>query len=181
MNKVALIILTATISINLSFSQTESDINSLLNAIAVTKNSKGIIKTEQAIKLIDFGEKTLINLAEFFTESTLTKVKSECQERNLTKGEIAIIIADHIQNMPYALLTGIQNCLFTFCKDNPNWIEYYLWAIKRDGVEKFKEKYIDWLSWTKLSDKEKIKIERINKRKFKKQQREIRKIVQQTE
>ncbi|MFX1621386.1 hypothetical protein JZ972_11070, partial [Riemerella anatipestifer] len=78
--------------------------------------------------------------ADFFTNSTLTNVKSECQKRNLTKGEIAIIIADQIEKMPYALLTGVQNCLLEFCENNPNWIEYYFGWIKNDGIERFKEK-----------------------------------------
>ena len=33
----------------------------------------------------------------------------------------------------------------TFCKNNSNLIEYYLPFIKRDGIERFKEKYQDWL------------------------------------
>jgi hypothetical protein len=175
MKKIRLIIIISILNLNFGLAQTESELDTLLNGIAKTENSKGITKTEQAEKIITYGEKSLLILAKFFTDQTLTNVKSECQERNLTKGEIAIIMADQIQRMPYAKLTGIQNCLLTFCENNPNLIEYYLWAIKRDGTEKFQEKYRDWIAWTKLSDKEKRKIERINTRKFKKQQRELRK------
>ena len=175
MKKICLIILISILNLNLGLAQTESKIDSLLNGIAETENPKVIIKTKQAEKIIDFGEKSLPILAIFFNDSTLTKEKSECQERNLTKGEIAIIMADQIQRMPYAQLTGIQNCLLTFCENNPNWIECYLWAVKRDGTEKFQEKYRDLIAWTKLSDKEKRKIERINTRKFKREQRELRK------
>jgi hypothetical protein len=157
MKKIRLIIIISILNLNFGLAQTESEIDALLNGIAKTENSKGITKTEQAEKIITYGEKSLLILAEFFTDSTQTKVKSECQERNLTKGEIAIIMADQIQRMPYAQLTGIQNCLLTFCENNPNWIEYYLWAIKRDGTEKFQEKYRDWIAWTKLSDKEKLR------------------------
>ena len=152
MKKIGIIFLTLLLNLNLSFSQTKSEINSLLNGIVETENSKGIIKTEQAKKIIAFGEKSLPILAEFFTDSTQTRIKSECHSRNLIKGEIAIIMADQIDRMPYALLTGVQNCLLEFCKDNPNLIEYYLPWINRDGFLNFKEKYISWLSgeWIKI-------------------------------
>ena len=146
MKKIKLILIISILNFNLGFTQTKSDINLLLNGIAETEDSKGIIKTEQAEKIIYFGEKALPILANIFTNSTLTKIKSECQERNLTKGEVAIILADKIEMMPYAKLTGIQNCLLTFCKDNPNFIEYYLNSIKKNEIEVFKIKYIEWLT-----------------------------------
>ena len=151
MKKIGIIFLTLFLNLNLSFSQTKSEIDSLLNGIVETENSKEITKNAQAIKIVAFGEKSLPILAEFFTDSTQTKIKSECHSRNLTKGEIAIIMADQIDRMPYALLTGVQNCLLEFCKDNPNLIEYYLPWINRDGFLNFKEKYTSWLSgeWIK--------------------------------
>ena len=151
MKKIGLLFLTLFLNLNLSYSQTEFEIDSLLTGIAETENSSEIIKTEQAEKIIAFGEKSLPILAELFTDSTQTKVKSECNSRNLTKGELAIIMADQIDRMPYALLTGVQNCLLEFCPNNPNLIEYYLSSINRDGFSKFKDKYISWLSedWIK--------------------------------
>jgi len=157
------IILTLLLNFNFAFSQTKSDIDSLLTEIVETQNSKEIIKTEQAEKIISYGENTLLTLSEFFTDQTLTRIKSDCQERNLTKGEIAIILADRIKSMPYFRLTKIQNCTLTFCENNPNLIEYYFWAIKRDGVENFKKEYVNWLNWNKLSKKEKREIERKSK------------------
>jgi hypothetical protein len=145
MEKLGLIISVLLLNLNLGFSQTESEIDSLLIGIAETENSKEIIKTEQALKIMAFGEKSLPILAEFFPDSTLTNVKSECRERNLKKGEIAIIMADHIERMPYATLTGVRNCFMTFCENNPNLIEYYLPWINRDGIEKFQTKYVNWL------------------------------------
>jgi len=156
--KKTFIILTFIVNLNLGFGQTKTQIDSLLNTIAEIENSKEITKTVEAEKIIIFGEKSLPILAEFFTDSTVTKVKSECQERNLTKGELSIIMADRIERMPYATITGIQNCTLTFCKNNPNLIEYYLWAIKRDGIGAFQDKYKDWLvsddrkDWTSLFD-----------------------------
>ena len=85
-------------------------------------------------------------LSDFFSDSILTQVKSECNERSLNKGEIAIILADHIDRMPYALLTGVQNCLLEFCEDNPNLVEYYLPSIHQFGLLKFQEAYINWLT-----------------------------------
>ncbi len=157
MKTIGILFLTLLLNLNFSFSQTKSEIDSLLIGIVETKNSKGISKTEQAEKIISFGEKSLPILAEFFTDSTQTKVKSECHGRNLNKGEIAIIIADQIDRIPYALVIGVQNCLHEFCKDNPNLIEYYLPWINRDGFINFKEKYMSWLSgeWIKnVSGKE---------------------------
>ncbi|AFM04731.1 hypothetical protein Fleli_2359 [Bernardetia litoralis DSM 6794] len=181
MKKTILTFLIIILNLNLSFSQTKSEIDSLLNGISETENSKEITKSEQAKKIIAFGENSLTTLAEFFTDSTETKVKSECQERNLTKGEIAIIMADQIEFMPYGTLTGIQNCLLTFCKNNPNLVEYYFWAIKRDGVQNFQKKYIDWLKsdehkkytplFVRKTEKE---IEKQEKKKARKEKREKR-------
>ena len=159
----------------MSFSQTKSEIDSLLSGISETENSKGITETEQAKKIIAFGENSLTTLAEYFTDSTLTKVKSECQKRNLTKGEIAIIMADRIEGMPYFTVTGIQNCTMSFCENNPNLIEYYLWAIKRNGTEQFQEKYLTWLEsddrieWTPLLD---YKSKKERKKEIRKRKRE---------
>ena len=145
MKNIRIIILISVLNLNLGLAQTESEIGSLLNGIAETENSVEITKTKQAEKIIAFGEKYLPILSEFFTDSTLTKVKSECQKRNLTKGEIAIIMANRIEIMPYGRLTGVQNCLAEFCENNPNWIEYYFPWIRKDGTENFKNKYTDWL------------------------------------
>ncbi len=165
MKKVTFIFLTLLLNLNLSFSQTESEIDSLLNGIAKTENSIGIVKTKQTERIMAFGEKSLPILAEFFTDSTLTEIKSECNKRNLTKGELAIIIADRIEGMPFALLTGVQNCLMEFCENNPNLIEYYLPWIKKDGGKSFKEKYINWLaSYDRKSKSERRKEKRKLKR-----------------
>lgn len=145
MKKFGLIISVLLLNFNLGFSQTESEIDSLLIGIAETKNSKEIIKTVQAEKIKAFGEKSLIILAEFFTDSTMTKVKSECYNRNLTKGEIAIIMADIIESMPYFTVTRIQNCTLTFCENNPNRIEYYFSINNYLNNKVFKERYIEWL------------------------------------
>ncbi|OJW36658.1 MAG: hypothetical protein BGO54_12590 [Sphingobacteriales bacterium 46-32] len=55
-------------------------------------------------------------------------------------------MADTIDKMPYFLLTGIQNCIPTFCADNLNNIEYYLNTIKeRKEINAFSEKYRKWV------------------------------------
>jgi hypothetical protein len=143
MKKLHLIILIFTF--NFGLSQTNTEINLLLNEISKIKNSKEIINTNEGKKIIEYGWKSLPKLSEFFIDKTETNVKSECVGRNLTKGEIAIILADRIEGMPYAQITGIQNCLGTFCQNNINFIEYYMDFIKRDGVEKFQVKYKEWL------------------------------------
>ena len=158
MKKIRLTLIIGILISSFGFSQSKSDIENLLDGISKTENSKEITKTEQAEKLIEYGWRILPTLAEFFTDQSQTKVKSECIERNLSKGEIAIIIADRIEGMPYFPLTGIQNCTLTFCENNRNLIEYYLPYIKRDGIEEFQERYINWLAsddrieWTPMLD-----------------------------
>ena len=117
----------------------------LLNQISKTENSREITKTDPAQKLIEYGWRILPTLGEFFNDQTPTNLRSECIGRNLNKGEIAIIMADRIEGMPYYPLTGIQNDTLIFCKNNPNLIEYYLPYIIRDGINNFQEKYQRWL------------------------------------
>lgn len=131
---------------NLSFvfAQTKNEFDQLINEISV-ENSIDIIKTNEAKKIIAYKEKSLSILANFFTIGTLTNIKSDCLKRNLTKGEVAIIIADKIERMPYFQLTSIQNCTLEFCKNNPNLIEYYFPFIQKDKAKSFNKKYINWL------------------------------------
>ncbi len=145
MKKTIVLYLTIFLNLNFCLSQTKPEINSLLNEVAKTENSIGIVKTKQTEKIMAFGEKSLPILAEFFTDSNVTEIKSECNNRNITKGELAIIIADRIKGMPFALLTGVQNCTMEFCINNPNLIEYYLPWIEIDSGKSFKEKYLSWL------------------------------------
>ena len=156
MKEICLVILISILTINFSFSQSKSDVENLLNGISKTENSKEIKNTKQAEKLIEYGWRILPTLAEFFTDQTLTNVESECHERILNKGEIAIIIADRIEGMPYFPLTGVENCILTFCENNSNLIEFYLPFINREGIENFQSKYQEWLTsddridWTPL-------------------------------
>lgn len=162
-------------NLNICFSQTKSEIDSLLIEISKIEYSKNISKSEQAKKIIIFGENSLPILAEFFTDSTLTNVTSNCQGRNLSKAELAIIMADQVEFMPAFTLTSIQNCTLESCENDPNYpnfIEYYLGAIKNNGFTKFKTKYIAWLSdnerkrWRNMfKSKKQIKSEKRKKRK----------------
>lgn len=153
---VAMIILT----VHPSSAQTASTIDSLLSLAGNTKDSREIVNSPATKEIMKYGEDALKLLAEFFTDKTPTSTKSECQKRDLVKGDLAIIIADRIEVMPYALLTGIQNCTMESCDNNPNFIEIYLSAIKRDGYEEFRLKYLDWLKsegregWAKSFKKE---------------------------
>ena len=128
------------------FSQTKSEINNLLIRISKTENSKEIAKTSDAKKILRYGKKALPLLSQFFTITELSNVYSDCEKRKLLKSEIAIIIADHIQRMPYFQLTGIQNCTLSHCEKNPNLIEYYFQYIGREKLDSFKKKYDDWLT-----------------------------------
>jgi hypothetical protein len=131
---------------SLSFGQTAQQIDSLLSALTKTQNSKEISTEQEAIKIISYGKNVLPLLAEMFDDNTSTEIYSNCQNLNLTRGEVAIILADRIEYMPYAKLTNVQNCLMAFCENNPNLIEYYLYTIRRDNVKEFQGRYKDWLT-----------------------------------
>lgn len=145
-----------------SFGQTQLTVDSLLTTLYTTKNSKYLSTQAEGRRLISYGEKILPFLANRFTDTTLTAIKSECQEFMLTKGEVAIIVADRIEMMPYAQLAYMQNCELEFCKDNPNLVEYYIHAIRRITVKKFQDRYFDWL---KSKERRKSHYYLINKKK----------------
>jgi hypothetical protein len=129
-----------------SMSQSRVTIDSLLTFGNTVVNSRDLTLNPQAKQIINYGSKALSTLAAHFTDTAKSLIQSDCRDRYLTKGEVAIILADRIEVMPYFLLTRIQNCLADFCKDNPNLIEYYLDAIRRDSVEKFRSRYNQWLT-----------------------------------
>ncbi|PXV62235.1 hypothetical protein CLV62_12158 [Dysgonomonas alginatilytica] len=128
-----------------AFSQSKSEIENLLTEVCKVSDSKDIIKSEYASKISDYQEEALEILPEFFTDDSKTDVYSKCLKRKLSRGEVAVILCDRIEIMPYFQLTGIQNCIFSFCKDNPNFVEAYLDTIKKQSIKKFKEKYVLWL------------------------------------
>ncbi|MFK7749814.1 MAG: hypothetical protein AB8B65_15570 [Kordia sp.] len=145
MKKRNLLLLALLLNFTFSISQTKTEIDSLLNEITKTENSKEIIDNVDAKRIIAHGENSLMILAEFFVDTTLTKVKSECNDRYLTKGEIAIILADRIERMPYFTVTRIRNCTLTFCKNNTNLIEYYFSSNNYLNNKVFRDRYVEWL------------------------------------
>jgi hypothetical protein len=130
---------------SVAFSQSTQDVSTLLDSIMTVKNSKDIAKTF-APAIAPYNKKTLPVLATFFADSTATNVYSDCLERKLSRGELAIIVADLNESMPYYKVTGVQNCILEFCEGNPNLIEYYLDFIKSRGTAVFIEKYTSWIT-----------------------------------
>ena len=128
-----------------SIGQTATEIDRLISILAKTTDSRDITKKPEARRILDYGDNVLPLLATFFTDTTITMANSDCQKVFLNKGEIAIILADRIEIMPYATLTGIQNCILSFCDDNSNLVEYYVTAIRRDIIS-FQHKYQNWLT-----------------------------------
>ena len=179
MKKIRLTLIIGVLISNFGFSQSKSEIENLLDGISKIENSKELTNTEQAEKLIKYGWRILPTLAEFFTNQTSTNVKSECLDRILNKGEIAIIMADRIEGMPYARVTEIQNCTLDFCEKNANLIEYYLPYIKSNGIKEFQKNYMDWLvsddriDWTPLLTYETKKERKVIIRERKKAIREM--------
>ena|SRR5690606_9083346 len=128
-----------------SYSQKRSDIEAVIEKLS--GYSEAISTNPSVKKLITHGEKILPILAKKFTNSNPSCVYSKCADRFLTLGEIAVIIADRIEVMPYFLLTGMQNCTLDFCLDNPNLIEYYLEFIRFRGmISEFQKRYEEWLA-----------------------------------
>lgn len=103
-------------------------------------NSDQIESCKSGRKLINSGIEILPYLAGNFSDSTQTTVFSKINDRTLTIGETAIIIAGEIKPIPIARVVGIQQCTPPFQMD----IEHYFWKIKKDPGS-FLEKYIDWM------------------------------------
>ncbi len=127
------------------YSQSTSIMDSLWNIESDTLFSQEIINSKRGMEIIGLGTPCLLELSKDFSDTTSTNVYSKCLNRTLLRGEVAIILADRIEGMPYYRLTQIQNCLLDYCKQNPNLIEYYLDAIQRDNLAEFQDRYITWL------------------------------------
>ena len=117
------------------------EINESINFIAKEiTNSDEISTCEHGKKLINSGVEILPYLKEKFSDSTETNVYSYYNKRNLTCGEIAIIVASEIKSIPIAYVVGIQQCTPPFDME----IEHYLGRIKSNPSE-FNKKYNKWL------------------------------------
>ena len=125
--------------------QTQDDIATLIARLC--GQSELLTKDSSVAILLDNGEKLLPVLSKQFTDSTKSTVFSKCTGRYLTRGEIAIILADRIEGMPYFTLTGLQNCTLESCDNNPNFVEYYLEFIRLRSMTKiFQKRYDEWLT-----------------------------------
>ncbi len=54
-----------------------------------------------------------------------SRVYSTCVSRYLTYAEVALIVMEHIEPIPYFAALGIQNCTRVKCPGNSNLIEYF--------------------------------------------------------
>jgi hypothetical protein len=143
MRRILSLIVLTTCSL-ISSAQAQDEITGVLTQ--VTGQSEFITKDSSVSKMLAKGEKILMNLSKHFTDTTKSEVFSKCIGRYLTRGEIAIILADRMQGMPYFALTGSQNCTLESCENNPNFVEYYLEFIKFRGMTQlFQKRYVDWL------------------------------------
>lgn len=135
------------VSYSAVLAQGETEIKTLFDSLSLKQISSRDIIIQSEAKTITKGcRKNLQELSSFFSDTTQTNIISECNSLPLNKGEIAIILADHIEIMPYAKLTGIENHLLQFCEKNPNKIEYYIVSIRRLGIIEFQNRYTTWLS-----------------------------------
>jgi hypothetical protein len=117
------------------------EVNKSINLIVKEiTNSDAISTCEHGKKLLNSGLEILPYLKEKFTDSTETKVYSTHNKRNLTFGELAIIVAGNIKTIPIAKVLGIQQCTPPIDLN----IEHFLWAIKKNP-KRFIENYNIWL------------------------------------
>lgn len=101
------------------------------NKIAHHESGKKIIESELAI---------LPYLSPFFTDSTETAIYSERNQRTITKGELAIVLASKIKPFPIAALIGVQQCTPPFKTE----AEDFLNQIQKNPTE-FTNRYQTWL------------------------------------
>ncbi|WNJ17418.1 hypothetical protein [Pontibacter sp. G13] len=139
----SLLILPLLLSCLSAHAQTKIDF--LLLAVGETANSKDLTRDEIAGQIMAYGDSILPILAARFADTTQVKTYSDCQGRRLTLGEIAMILADAIEPIPYAYLTGTQNCLLQFCADNPNLLEYYMNWRSSEDIQRFQCTYQAYL------------------------------------
>ena len=151
-----------------SGAQTKQELTSLIQEISEdVDSSQLIIDHKNASEIINSGITTIPRLIELFSDDTMTAIYSDCEQKYLSKGEIAIILTDRIHWMPYYTLTGIQNCLLTFCPANLNLIEFYLNAVKRQPIAEFQQKCKEWYMKVLMDDYVKYKLKpRLHSRSF---------------
>ena len=110
-------------------------------------SSEYLTKDSSVINLLLVGKELLPSLSKAFIDHTMSTVFSSCLKRYLTRGELAIIIADRIEEMPIFALTWYENCTgMQYCPNNPNHIEFYLnWIRSGTKTKVFQKLYDDWL------------------------------------
>lgn len=153
-----------------------SDVNFrklLLQIDSATTNSKFIINNPIAEEIKKKGRPMIPLLMKHFADTTETSIYSECIGRDLRLGEVAFIITESIDFMPLFLVTGIQNCLLTFCEDNPNAIEYYFpKEFENERLSSYASNYEDW--YYSEDRKEELKQEEKERKHFKKRLKTVR-------
>ena len=135
-----------------AISQT-SLIQQLVDQKLTVTQSEHIIQDPLSKKIIEGSEKNLFQLANLFSNNTETTIFSKCHNRKITIGEVAIVLADKIEGIPYFVVFRIQNCTMSSCDNNPNFVEYYFSSHLR--TLQAKERYINWLLFDKSRWKDK--------------------------
>lgn len=128
-----------------AFAQTKEYTTIILPA-DLTGTPTSVMSDPGIERLIAKGKNMLPILSKNFADTSLTGVFSTCAGRFLKQGEIAMLIADKIEGMPYLLLTGLENCTFESCDGELLTIEWYLEYIrKRNMISEFSKRYDNWL------------------------------------
>lgn len=112
----------------------------------LTGTPTSIMSDPGIARLLTEGKNILPALSKHFADTSVTAVFSACAGRFLKQGEIALLVADRIESMPYFLLTGLQNCTLESCDGKTLTIEWYLDFIRqRNMTGEFSKRYNKWL------------------------------------
>lgn len=114
--------------------------NALIKVTQEVSTSDSIELCQNGQKIINSGKDILPYLLEHFKDSTETNIYSEFNKRDLTTGEVAIILSNSIKKIPIAQVVGVQQCTPPFESD----VEKFLGYIK-NRPERFYEEYENWI------------------------------------
>lgn len=116
---------------------------SLLDISNQVSNSDSIVLCKAGQKILNSGKEIIPYLQSNFLDSTVTNVYSEENQRNLSIGEVAILLTSTIQQIPIFQVVGVQQCTPPFETD----IEHFLDYIKKNP-NRFLENFDIWMDST---------------------------------
>lgn len=97
-------------------------------------NSKGDPVFQSMVK---YGAPVIVHLMDMLDDTTVTKLFNSCTNKNYTVGDLAFLLIDEIEWIPFALVIKMQWCTFRACGSLPD----YFWDYLRENRKSFKQNY----------------------------------------